>query len=241
MSIPTHMSLVGFIASTPDLRFGTTGTPRFHARIGCEHYRKEVALQIEVSKPDIHQGLEGTVAVKLSMPDGLLSTLSEQFLEIASGGLLADRGRLDTTKHSIVIAEACQRSPAATRGLLEVDVTERTDWSARPRHERSPALRGGARHCLPLRLQPRKDIRSGEPKSTDDLGRTRTLAVGAPVPDRCNRDFEVLGQSLDRQQRLQAAEFSLGLHEAQVCRWIRERPWTSKPLHDDLGKRSREG
>lgn len=54
MSIPTQMSLVGFIASTPDLHFGKTGTPRFHARIGVEHYRKEVDGTFTQLDPTFH-------------------------------------------------------------------------------------------------------------------------------------------------------------------------------------------
>ena len=42
MSIPTQMSLAGFIATVPDLHFSKAGAPRFHARVGCEHFRKEV-------------------------------------------------------------------------------------------------------------------------------------------------------------------------------------------------------
>ena len=42
MTIPTQMSLNGFIATVPDLRFTSTGKARFYARVGCEHYRREV-------------------------------------------------------------------------------------------------------------------------------------------------------------------------------------------------------
>lgn len=42
MTIPTQMSLNGFIATVPDLRFTATGKARFYARVGCEHYRREV-------------------------------------------------------------------------------------------------------------------------------------------------------------------------------------------------------
>lgn len=42
MTIPTQMSLNGFIATVPDLRFTSTGKARFYARVGCEHFRREV-------------------------------------------------------------------------------------------------------------------------------------------------------------------------------------------------------
>lgn len=41
MTIPTQMSLNGFIASTPQLTFTGNGVARFYARIGVEHFRKE--------------------------------------------------------------------------------------------------------------------------------------------------------------------------------------------------------
>ncbi|QCX27664.1 single-stranded DNA-binding protein [Nocardioides jishulii] len=41
MTIPTQMSLPGFIATTPELTHTQTGTERFYARVGVEHYRKE--------------------------------------------------------------------------------------------------------------------------------------------------------------------------------------------------------
>ncbi len=41
MTIPTQMSLQGFIASAPQLTFTGNGVARFYARIGVEHFRKE--------------------------------------------------------------------------------------------------------------------------------------------------------------------------------------------------------
>ncbi|MBC7593645.1 MAG: single-stranded DNA-binding protein [Kineosporiaceae bacterium] len=41
MTIPTQMSLQGFIATAPQLTFTGNGTARFYARIGVEHFRKE--------------------------------------------------------------------------------------------------------------------------------------------------------------------------------------------------------
>ncbi|QCC77437.1 single-stranded DNA-binding protein [Nocardioides daphniae] len=35
------MSLHGFIATTPQLHFTSTGQARFYARVGVEHYRRE--------------------------------------------------------------------------------------------------------------------------------------------------------------------------------------------------------
>ena len=41
MTIPTQMSLYGFIASSPQLSFTGNGIARFYSRIGVEHFRKE--------------------------------------------------------------------------------------------------------------------------------------------------------------------------------------------------------
>lgn len=42
MTIPTQMSLHGFIATTPELNFNQSGHARFHCRVGVNQYRKEV-------------------------------------------------------------------------------------------------------------------------------------------------------------------------------------------------------
>ena len=54
MSIPTKMSMVGFIADVPDLHFAESGAPRFHARVGSEHYRKEVDGTFTKLDPTFH-------------------------------------------------------------------------------------------------------------------------------------------------------------------------------------------
>ena len=41
MTIPTQMSLHGFIATAPQLNFAGSGVARVYARVGVEHYRKE--------------------------------------------------------------------------------------------------------------------------------------------------------------------------------------------------------
>ncbi|GAA2074636.1 single-stranded DNA-binding protein [Aeromicrobium tamlense] len=41
MTIPTQMSMHGFIATAPELSFTSTGAARFHARVGVEQFRKE--------------------------------------------------------------------------------------------------------------------------------------------------------------------------------------------------------
>ena len=41
MTIPTQMSLHGFIAAAPQLDFTGNGVARFYARVGVEHFRKE--------------------------------------------------------------------------------------------------------------------------------------------------------------------------------------------------------
>ena len=40
MTIPTQLSLAGFIATAPQLNFMGNGAARFHARIGVEHFRR---------------------------------------------------------------------------------------------------------------------------------------------------------------------------------------------------------
>ncbi len=42
MSIPTQMSLHGFIATAPELTHTGTGHPRFYCRVGIDQHRKEV-------------------------------------------------------------------------------------------------------------------------------------------------------------------------------------------------------
>ena len=54
MSIPKQMSLAGFIATVPDLHFSKSGAPRFHARVGCEHYRKEADGSFTKLDPTFH-------------------------------------------------------------------------------------------------------------------------------------------------------------------------------------------
>lgn len=54
MSIPTQMSLHGFIATVPDLTFTQTGKARFYARVGCEHYRREVDGSFTKLDPTFH-------------------------------------------------------------------------------------------------------------------------------------------------------------------------------------------
>jgi single-strand DNA-binding protein len=54
MTIPTQMSLHGFIATQPELTFGDTGTARFYARIGLEHFRKETDGSFTKLEPTFH-------------------------------------------------------------------------------------------------------------------------------------------------------------------------------------------
>ena len=41
MTIPTHLSLQGFIATEPQLSFGESGHARFYCWVGIEQHRKE--------------------------------------------------------------------------------------------------------------------------------------------------------------------------------------------------------
>ncbi len=54
MSIPTKMSLSGFLATVPELHHTKAGTPRFYARIGCEHHRREVDGSFTKLDPTFH-------------------------------------------------------------------------------------------------------------------------------------------------------------------------------------------
>lgn len=54
MSIPTQMSLHGFIATTPQLTFSSSGVARFYARIGVEHRRKEADGSYTQLDPTYH-------------------------------------------------------------------------------------------------------------------------------------------------------------------------------------------
>lgn len=54
MSIPTQMSLVGFIASDPDLHFTSAGAEHLRVRIGVEQWRKEVDGSFTKLEPTFH-------------------------------------------------------------------------------------------------------------------------------------------------------------------------------------------
>jgi len=54
MSIPTKMSLVGFIANEPDLHFTDAGTAYCRLRVGVEHWRKEVDGSFTPLEPTFH-------------------------------------------------------------------------------------------------------------------------------------------------------------------------------------------
>jgi single-strand DNA-binding protein len=54
MSIPTQMSLVGFIASDPDLHFTNAGAEYLRVRIGVEQWRKEVDGNFTKLEPTFH-------------------------------------------------------------------------------------------------------------------------------------------------------------------------------------------
>jgi single-strand DNA-binding protein len=54
MSIPTQMSLAGFIASEPDLRFTTAGAEHVRLRVGVEQWRKEVDGSFTKLDPTFH-------------------------------------------------------------------------------------------------------------------------------------------------------------------------------------------
>src|SRR3954465_10469156 len=54
MSIPTQMSLVGFIASDPDLHFTTAGAEYLRVRVGVEQWRKEVDGNFTKLDPTFH-------------------------------------------------------------------------------------------------------------------------------------------------------------------------------------------
>ena len=54
MSIPTQMSLVGFIASAPDLHFTKEGAECCRLRVGVEQWRKEVDGSFTKLDPTFH-------------------------------------------------------------------------------------------------------------------------------------------------------------------------------------------
>ena len=54
MTIPTQMSLHGFIATAPELNFIGKGHARFHCRVGVEHFRKEVDESFTKLDPTFH-------------------------------------------------------------------------------------------------------------------------------------------------------------------------------------------
>lgn len=54
MTIPTQMSLHGFVATMPELNFTSSGAARFYARVGVEHFRKEVDGSYTKLEPTFH-------------------------------------------------------------------------------------------------------------------------------------------------------------------------------------------
>jgi single-stranded DNA-binding protein len=54
MSIPTQMSLAGFIASEPDLHFTSAGAEYLRVRVGVEQWRKEVDGSFTKLDPTFH-------------------------------------------------------------------------------------------------------------------------------------------------------------------------------------------
>ena len=54
MTIPTQMSLHGFIATAPQLNFAGNGVARFYARVGVEHFRKETDGSFTKLEPTFH-------------------------------------------------------------------------------------------------------------------------------------------------------------------------------------------
>jgi len=54
MSIPTQMSLVGFVASAPELHFTSDGKERCRLRVGVEQWRKEVDGEFTKLDPTFH-------------------------------------------------------------------------------------------------------------------------------------------------------------------------------------------
>jgi len=54
MSIPTQMSLVGFIASDPELHFTRAGDEYCRVRVGVEHWRKEADGGFIALDPTFH-------------------------------------------------------------------------------------------------------------------------------------------------------------------------------------------
>lgn len=54
MSIPTQMSLVGFVASAPELHFTKDGAECCRVRVGVEQWRKEVDGDFTKLEPTFH-------------------------------------------------------------------------------------------------------------------------------------------------------------------------------------------
>ena len=54
MTIPTQMSLHGFIATAPELNFTGNGVARFYARVGIEHFCKETDGSFTKLDPTFH-------------------------------------------------------------------------------------------------------------------------------------------------------------------------------------------
>ena len=134
MSIPTQMSLAGFIATVPDLHFSKAGAPRFHARVGCEHFRKEVDGSFTKLDPTFHDlvifnDTALTAYERFKKGDSFLASGYIHEYEVESNGTTVirdefiarrighdtQRTKYEVRRRQVAPAEAPVTAPAAAR------------------------------------------------------------------------------------------------------------------------------
>ena len=163
----------------------------------------DLVLQIEVSKPHVDESIERTVTSQLSGAGAGIRPLSQSLLEPMLGELASAGSRFHPAELPVEIAEP--HAGADTRpDLRELNVTERTDWSARSSHDSSPARRAVV--VLPLVVEPPENIGFGELQMTTDLEGCRAVPGASPVVNRLDGNAEVVGQLVDGEKPIQAIQ-----------------------------------
>ena len=79
MSIPTQMSLVGFIASAPELLFTKAGAECCRMRVGVEQWRKEVDGSFTKLDPTFHDKGYTQAQIALTGAEGLIPDSAAQY------------------------------------------------------------------------------------------------------------------------------------------------------------------
>jgi single-strand DNA-binding protein len=131
MSIPTQMSLVGFIASAPELHFTREGAECCRVRVGVEQWRKEVDGSFTKLDPTFHD----LVAFE--------STARETYARFRRGDSFVASGyvheyELDGREGSVIKEEFVARKIGHNVNKTAYDVQRRRLSAAEPTTQPSP-------------------------------------------------------------------------------------------------------